>query len=239
MSGHSKWATIRHKKGAADAKRGKLFSKFSKAIMTAVKEGGPDTDMNFALRLAIDKAKGANMPKDNIQRAIQRGQGISPTGAQLTEAVYEGMGPGGAAIIVEAQTDNPNRTITNLKTIFNKFGGNMDAQVKWMFERRGAVYVEDATGVEDKDAFELMLIDAGAEDIDRTGIRLSVISDLKDLSKVKAVVEDAGLEIEDAGIEYVPKEAAQLSAEDEVKLEEFIETLEEDDDVNSVYTNAA
>lgn len=237
MSGHSKWASIKHKKGAADAKRGKIFSKLSKAITVAARESGTDPDMNFSLRLAIDKAKAANMPKDNIERAIQKAAG-GGEGGDLSTAVYEGMGPGGAALVIEALTDNPNRTITNLKTIFNKRGGNIDAKIMWMFDRKGVVHVEDASGVEDKDAFELALIDAGAEGISRSGSRMSVVCEVPDLQKVSEAMKAAELAIESAGLEYVAKDEVQLSAEDEVKLEGFIEALEDDDDVEAVYTNA-
>lgn len=238
MSGHSKWASIKHKKGAADAKRGKIFSKLSKAITVTAREGGTDPDMNFSLRLAIDKAKAANMPKDNIDRAIQKAAG-GGEGGDLTTAVYEGMGPGGCALIIEAVTDNTNRTISSLKGIFNKRGANIDAKVMWMFDRKGVVHVENASSIEDKDVFELALIDAGAEDISRADNRLSVICDISELQKVSEAVKAAGLEIESAGLEYVAKDEVQLSAEDEAKLGDFIEALEDDDDVEAVYTNAA
>lgn len=238
MSGHSKWASIKHKKGAADAKRGKIFSKLSKAITVCAREGGADPGTNFSLRLAIDKAKAANMPKDNIERAIQKAVGGSE-GEALKTAVYDGMGPGGAAIIVEAVTDNVNRTIASVKTIFNKRGGNIEAKVLWMFDRKGAVHVEDASSIEDKDTFELELIDAGAEDISFEGSRLLVVSGIKDLQKVADAVKSSGLNIESAGLEYIAKDAIPLSEEDERKLADFIEAMEDDDDVDSVYTNAA
>lgn len=238
MSGHSKWASIRHAKGKVDAKRGKAFSKLSKTISVCAREGGADPAMNFSLRLAIDKAKAANMPKDNIERAIARGQGIGEGGA-LQTAIYEGMGPGGAAILVEAVTDNTNRTITNIKIIFNKRGGNIGAKVKWMFDRKGVVNIQDSSKIKDQDDFDLKLIDAGVEDMEREGDFLSIICDIKALSDVINVVETEELEIENSGIEYIAKEEVKLSGDDEEKLANFIEALEEDDDVSAVYTNAA
>ena len=238
MSGHSKWHSIRHKKGAADAQRGALFSKLSKAITVSAREGGADPVMNFGLRLAIEKAKAANMPKENIERAVQKGAG-GGDGDNLTTAVYEGMGPGGAALMIEAVTDNTNRTIASIKTIFNKRGGNIDAKVAWMFERKGVVHVEDASSVEDRDQLELALIDAGAEDISYDGNRMSVVSEVQDLNAVSDAVKELSLTIESAGLEYIAKDQVQLSEEDEEKLGAFIEALEDDEDVNAVYTNAA
>jgi YebC/PmpR family DNA-binding regulatory protein len=238
MSGHSKWHSIRHAKGKADAKRGKVFSKLSKAISVCAREGGPDPVMNFSLRLAIDKAKAANMPKDNIERAISRGQG-GGEGQVLQTAVYEGMGPGGAAILVEAVTDNLNRTIANVKIIFNKGGGNMDAKVMWMFDRKGVVRARGVDELESRDTFELALIDAGADNIEFHNNELFVTSAVKHLSSVILAVNNSGLDVQDSGIEYIAKDAAKLSGDDEEKLENFIEALEDEEDVSAVYTNAA
>lgn len=238
MSGHSKWATIKRKKGAADAKRGQAFSKLSKTITVCAREGGTDPVMNFSLRLAIEKAKAANMPKDNIERAIQKAAGTGE-GGQLATAVYEAMGPGGVAIVIEALTDNPNRTVTNVKNIVNKRGGNVEAKVLWMFERKGVAYVEDVAAISDWDSFELSLIDAGAEDIARSDDQVRVISSVKDLKAVTDALTASGLTVESAGIEYVAKNTTELSAEQEEKLQEMVEALEEDEDVNGVYTNAA
>lgn len=238
MSGHSKWATIRHKKGAADAKRGKTFSKLSKMISVAVKEGGEDPDMNFALRLAVDKAKAANMPKDNIERAIDRGAGRSG-GDVLSTVVYEGMGPGGVALVIEAVTDNTNRTIANVKTILNKRGANPEAKVLWQFDQKAVVRVEDASAIAGNDDVELSFIDAGAEDLDWDGQALQLIGDRAALQALEQAAKDAGLEVENAGLAYVAKDTISLASEDEEKLIDLIDALEEDDDVNSVYTNAA
>ncbi len=245
MSGHSKWASIKHKQGAADAKRAQAFTKLANMITVAAREGGGDMDSNFSLRLAVDKAKGANMPKDRIARAIARGTGEGSEAGALETAVYEGMGPGGAALLVEALTDNRNRTIANIKGIFNRRGGNLEAKVKWMFERKGVVHTSlpqlwgSQEGADEKDAFELALIEAGAEEISRDENRISVISAISDLQNVEKAVRSAGLAIEGAGLEYVAKQETKISKEDENKLAGFIEALEEDDDVSAVYTNAA
>lgn len=238
MSGHSKWASIRHKKGAADAKRGKIFSKISKAITVTVKEGGDDPSMNFSLRLMIDKARQANMPKDNIERAIARGSGVGGEGT-LEIAVYDGMGPGGASLIIETVTDNTNRTYGNVKTIFNKQGGNMDAKVMWQFERKGAVRVADASSVGDRDSFELELIDLGAQEINWEDGGLEIISAISSLQKIEEAIKSSELEVESAALEYIAKDQLQISPEDEQKLEKFIELLDDDDDVTNVFTNAA
>ncbi len=238
MSGHSKWASIRHKKGAADAKRGKAFSKLAKLISVAAREGS-DPSMNFSLRLAIDRAKAANMPKDNIERAIKRGAGTGDGGA-LETAVYECMGPGGVSMLIVALTDNTNRAYTNIKTISNKNGGNMDAKVKWQFSQKGIVRVDDITGVEDRDTIELGLIDAGAEDIDwDEEAGLIVTSEVKDLKKVSDAARELELTVSSAGLEYVPDTMIELTDEQGSKLMRFIDALEDDDDVDSVYTNAA
>lgn len=238
MSGHSKWASIKHKKGAADAKRGKLFSKLAKAITVAARTGGSDQAMNFGLRLAIEKAKQANMPKDNIERAIARGSGEGADGVILETALYEAMGPGGSSILIEALTDNKNRTLASIKTICNKNGGNLDAKILWQFDRKGVVRVEDVSGIEDRDTFELELIEAGAEDLSWDE-GLEVIGTLSDLQALEAAVSGAGLIVGSAEPEYIAKDKLQLSEEDEGKLMGLLELLDDDDDVNAVFTNAA
>ncbi len=234
MSGHSKWHTIRHKKGAADAKRGKIFSKLSKAISVAARDG-VDPSMNFTLRLAIEKAKQANMPKDNIERAIARGSGAGD-GVQLQTVVYEGMAPGGISIIVEAVTDNVNRTFGNIRTIFNKYGGNLDAKVMWQFERKGVVRADSAE-VDNRDDFELELIEAGADDISwNEGIE--VIGNLSALQEMENVIRGAEISVASAEPEYVATDKVELSDEAGEKLSMFLEMLDEDDDVTNIYTNA-
>ena len=237
MSGHSKWASIKHKKGAADAKRGKLFSKLAKAITVAVRSGGADEAMKFSLRLAVDKAKQANMPKENIERAVARGLGDSGEG-DLTTAVYEAMGPGGAALLIEVLTDNTNRSLTNVKTVLNKSGANPDAKVMWQFERKGVVRVDDVSSTDDRDVAELALIDAGAQDISWDD-GLEVVGELSDLQTLEKAVSELGLKVTSAEPEYVASDVMQLSEEDEKKLGELIEKLDDDDDVQNVYTNAA
>ncbi len=237
MSGHSKWHNIAQKKGLADAKRGKIFSKLAKAITVSVKSGGADLSSNFALRLATNKAKQANMPKDNIERAIARGTGAGGAGA-LDTIVYEGLAPGGAAVIVEVLTDNKNRALTNIKNIFNKNGGNIDVKVMWQFKKRGVIRVEDASMVSNQGEFELTLIEAGAEDIDWSN-GLEVISELADLQSIERAVSEAGLQVVSAEPEYIAKDKIVLSEMDEEKLRKFIELLDDDDDVDNIYTNAA
>jgi YebC/PmpR family DNA-binding regulatory protein len=237
MSGHSKWATIKHKKGAADAKRGKIFSKLAKAIAVAARDGD-DPAMNFSLRVVIDKAKAANMPKDNIERAIARGSGKDGS-AQLESVVYEAMGPGGASMIIEGVTDNTNRTFTNVKTIVNKNGGNMDAQVMWQFERKGVVRAEELPEEFDKDTVELALIDAGAEDLTIEDGQLEVVAGLGDLQALEKAVTELGIKVSSAEPEYVADNMIELDESKEKKLMNVLELLDEDDDVSNVYTNVA
>jgi YebC/PmpR family DNA-binding regulatory protein len=240
MSGHSKWASIKHKKGAADAKRGKIFSKLAKLIMVATKDGGADLGTNFSLRLLVDKAKKANMPKDVIERAIAKGSGATADGAQMIAGVYEAMGPGGAAIVIETLTDNTNRTLGNVKTIISKRGGNFGAKVLWMFEQKGVIRVENVVDVENVDAretLELALIEAGAEDINFNE-GLTVITAIGDLKAVVEALKELGLDAGNAGIEYLAKDALSISEENEEKLFAMMEAVEDDDDVTNVYTNA-
>lgn len=237
MSGHSKWASIKHKKGAADAKRGKVFSKLAKLITVAAKEGGGDLSMNFGLRLLVDKAKKANMPKDNIERAIARGTGEGAEGEQMVEAVYEAMGPGGSAIVIETLTDNTNRTLGNVKTIVTKKGGNFGAKVLWMFEKKGVARVEIVPEGDVRDELELALIEAGAEEIEYED-GMTVICAVADLKNIVDALAENGIETSGAGLEYIAKDTLNLSAGDEEKLFSLMEAIEEDDDVSNVYTNA-
>jgi YebC/PmpR family DNA-binding regulatory protein len=235
MSGHSKWATIKRAKGAADAKRGKLFSKLAKNIAVAVRVGGStDANFNFKLRIAIDKAKAAAMPADNIERAIKRGAG---EGKEAIESVvYEGYGPSGSALIVEAVTDNKNRTTQTMRNSFNKFGGRMGEQgsVAWMFESKGQILLEKQPGTED---LGLELIDIGAEDIKETNEGLEVYTLPIDLEKVKKYIEDKGLKILDAEVIMKPNQSVDLSEEDAKKVHDLIALLEDDDDVMNVHSN--
>jgi YebC/PmpR family DNA-binding regulatory protein len=238
VSGHSKWSTIKHKKGAADAKRGKLFSKLSRAIMVAAKEGGPDPGSNLALQNAIEKARSYSMPKDNIERAIAKGAGEGADGASFETVVYEGYGPEGVAVIVEALTDNRNRTASDVRHLFSKHGGNLGATgaVAWQFERRGVVLV-DADGV-DEDELVLAAADAGAEDVELDGTTFVVSASPDDLSAVRQALEGAGYALESAGLSMVPKTTVAIADESTAKqVVRLVEGLEENDDVQDVYAN--
>jgi YebC/PmpR family DNA-binding regulatory protein len=238
MSGHSKWHNIQKKKGAADARRGSLFTKLSKAVTVAVREGGGDPSFNFSLRIAIDAAKAANVPKDNIEKAIKRGTGEIESG-QIDEVVYEGFGPAGVAVLIKCLTDNRNRTVAEVKTIVNKREGTFanPGSVSWMFDRKGVVALTDVDQITDRDAFELAVIDAGAEDIIESDGVMQVVSEISDLQSVLKAVEALGMKVEGAGIEFLAKDPVDLSEQDSEKLEKFIDALDENDDVDTVYTN--
>src|SRR5881227_3679704 len=205
MSGHSKWSSIKHKKGAADKKRGVLFSKLSRALIVAARKGGGDPSANLALQNAVEKAKSYSMPKDNIERAIARGSGADADANAYETVVYEGYGSGGVAILVEALTDNRNRTASDVRSAFSKHDGNLGATgaVAWQFERRGIVLV-DADGV---DEAELVLVsaDAGADDVERDGSTYQVSSTPDSLTAVRQAIESAGFAVESAGLSMVPK----------------------------------
>ena len=238
MSGHSKWSTIKHKKGAADARRGKLFSKLSRAIMVAAKEGGSDTASNMALQNAIEKARSYSMPKDNIERAIAKGTGEGTDGSTFETVVYEGYGPDGVAVIVEALTDNRNRTASDVRHLFTKFGGNLGATgaVAWQFERRGIVLVP-ADGV-DEDELVLAAADAGAEDVERDGSTFVVSSAPEELAQVREALEAAGLALESVGLSMVPKTTVAIADESTARqVVRLVEGLEDSDDVQDVYAN--
>ncbi len=238
MSGHSKWSTIKHKKGAADAKRGKLFSKLSRAIMVAAREGGGDPATNLALQNAIEKARSYSMPKDNIERAIAKGTGEGDDGSTYETVVYEGYGPDGVAVLVEALTDNRNRTASEVRHAFSKNGGNLGATgaVAWQFERRGVVLV----GVEGADEDELLLVvaDAGADDVERDGDLFQVMCPPEQLTAVREAIADASLTVESAELSMVPKSTVAIQDETTArKVVRLVEGLEESDDVQGVYAN--
>lgn len=236
MSGHSKWHNIALKKGKTDAKKAGVFSKLVRLIVVAAREGGGDPAMNFRLRMAIDKAKEANVPKDNIDRAVARGSGNGEEG-RLETVVYEAMGPGGAALLVEAITDNRNRTNGNLRSLMTKHGLNPEAKVMWQFEHKGVVRSDKLDAITNWDDFELAMIEAGADDIIR-GDGLQIICSISLLQKMAEAVKAAGVEVSSAELEYVAKEALSLDDATGQKLASAIETIEEDDDVSAVYTNA-
>ena len=238
VSGHSKWSTIKHKKGAADAKRGKLFTKLSRAIIVAAKEGGADPTGNLALQNAIEKAKSYSMPKDTIERAIARGAGTDADAAAFETVVYEGYGPDGVAVLVEALTDNRNRTASDVRHTFSKHGGNLGTTgaVAWLFERRGVVLV-DAEGA-DEDELMLAAAEGGADDVERDGDVFQVSSAPEVLTAVREAIEAAGIEIESAELTMVPKTTVEVADESSAKkLIRLIEELEDNDDVQDVSAN--
>jgi YebC/PmpR family DNA-binding regulatory protein len=238
VSGHSKWSTIKHKKGAADAKRGQLFSKLSRAIMVAAKEGGADPASNLALQNAIEKARSYSMPKDNIERAIAKGAGEDGEGSAFETVVYEGYGPEGVAVLVEALTDNRNRTASEVRHQFSKHGGNLGSTgaVAWQFDRRGVVLV-DATGVDEEELL-LAAADAGADDVTSDGNMLQVSSSPELLAVVRSALEQAGYRIESAELSMVPKTTVAISDEAIARrIVRLVEGLEESDDVQDVYAN--
>ncbi len=238
MSGHSKWSTIKHKKGAADAKRGKLFTKLSKAIIVAAKEGGPDPAANLSLQNAVEKAKSYSMPKDTIERAIARGAGTDADAAAYETIVYEGYGPDGVAVLVEALTDNRNRTASDVRHTFAKHGGNLGTTgaVAWLFERRGVVLV-DGDSV-DEDELTLAAAEGGADDVERDGTVFQVSSAPESLSAVRDAIEAAGIEVQSAELTMIPKTTVEVAEEAAAKkLIRLIEELEDNDDVQDVSAN--
>jgi YebC/PmpR family DNA-binding regulatory protein len=237
MSGHSKWSSIKHKKGAADAKRGQLFSKLTRAIIVAAREGGPDPDGNATLATAIQKARDNSMPKENIERAIARGSGAAAEGESYETVSYEGYGDGGVAVFVEALTDNRNRTAAEIRHIFAKHDGNLGTSgaVAWLFERKGVVIVP---GSVDEDELTLVAADGGAEDVEADGSGYEVISAPEELAIVRAALENAGIAFESAELTMLPK--TTVGVEDEAtakKLLRLMDALEENDDVQAVYAN--
>jgi YebC/PmpR family DNA-binding regulatory protein len=234
MSGHSKWATTKRQKGAADAKRGAIFTKLAKAITVAAKLGGGDAETNFRLRLAMDKAKSANMPKDNIERAVKRGTG-ELTGGIIESVSYEGFGPGGSAFIIEALTDNRNRTSAAVKHILTKYGGSLGSpnSVMRLFDQKGIIRIKQID-----DNLELELIDAGCQDIVREDEGVTIYTVPADLKKIKDFLENKKIEVEYAEIELVAKEKKQVSTDEDEKIQKLMADLEDDEDVNNYYTNA-
>jgi YebC/PmpR family DNA-binding regulatory protein len=238
VSGHSKWSSIKHKKGAADAKRGKLFSKLSRAIIVAAREGGGDPMNNLALANAIEKARSYSMPKDNIDRAVAKGTGADADASEFETIVYEGYGPNGVAVIVEALTDNRNRTASDVRHVFAKNDGNLGTAgaVTWLFERRGVVLVS-AEGV-DEDELMLAAAEGGAEDVSLDGSTFQVTSAPEDLSGVRQAVEDAGFAVDSAELTMVPKTTVEVADESAAKkILRMIDQLEDNDDVQDVYAN--
>jgi YebC/PmpR family DNA-binding regulatory protein len=236
MSGHSHWATIKHKKGAIDAKRGKLFSKLSRAIIIAARHGGGDPEMNLKLRYAIDKARSVSMPKDNIERAIKRGTG-EMEGMTFEEIVYEGYGPGGVAIMVEVLTDNRNRTAGEIRKTFDRAGGKMGSagNVAFMFERKG-VFSIDAKAV-DEDTLMGIALDAGADDIKRSGSTFEVTCEPTLFNQVQEALKKNNLTPLVAEISQVPKVPVDVDVETGKKVLRLMDALDDNDDVQNVYSN--
>jgi YebC/PmpR family DNA-binding regulatory protein len=236
MSGHSKWSSIKHKKGAADAKRGKLFSKLARAITVAARDGGGDTTGNPALATAVQKAREASMPKDKIQKAIDVGTGAGADSAAIERILYEGYGPAGVAVLVEALTDNRNRASAEIRHAFSSHGGSLGepGSVAWIFEKKGAVVV-DASRYDEDDL--MPAIDAGAEDVREEDDRLRVLCEPSDLTAVREALEAAGIEIESATIATEPKSTVELKGHDAERMLKLLDTLDDQDDVDEVFAN--
>jgi len=236
MSGHSKWSSIKHKKGKVDAQRGKIFTKLIREITVAAREGGGDPVGNARLRTAIAAARAANMPADNIKKAIQKGTGELP-GVTYEQAAYEAYGPGGAAILIEALTDNKNRAVAEIRHILSRFNGNMGEAgcVNWMFTKQGFIQVE-AVGV-DEDSLMLTALDAGATDVKREGTTYDIYTEPGDLENIRAAVEKAGVAIASAEVAMIPQSTVKLEEKQAGQMLKLMEALEDHDDVQKVYAN--
>lgn len=233
MSGHSKWATTKRAKASTDAKRGALFTKLANIITVAAREKGGDLNSNFNLRMAVEKAKAANMPKDNIEKAIKRGTG-ELAGGQIEELYYEGIGPVNSQFIIKTLTDNKNRSAAEIRHLFSKHGGSLGS-VMWNFNKKGVIRIADfRLQIAD---LELELIEFGAQDIIQEDEGITIITEISDLQNVNKFLEDKEIKSESAEIEYMAKEESQAKEEDKEKLEKFIDALEENEDVSDYYTN--
>jgi YebC/PmpR family DNA-binding regulatory protein len=237
MSGHSKWSTIKRKKGAADAKRGKIFTKLIKEITISAREGGGDPSANPRLRLAVDNAKSANMPADNIDRAIKKATG-ELAGVTYYELTYEGYGPGGVAVLVEVATDNKNRTVAAVRHAFTKYGGSMgeNGSVAWMFDRKGIITMPAQNKTED-DIMDIVL-ETGAEDLQSEDEFFEVQTSLETFEPVRKALVAKNLEIENASLQWIAKNIVNVGGDEAEKVMKLIEALEESDDVQNVFSNA-
>lgn len=235
MSGHNKWSTIKHKKGAADAKRGKIFTKIIKELTVAAKMGGGDPDANPRLRTAIDKAKSENMPKDNIERAIKKGSG-GLEGVNYEETTYEGYGPGGVAVLVEVMTDNRNRTVSDVRSIFSKCNGNMGEAgcVAWLFDKKGLIVYPKST---DFDALFEAALEAGADDVTDEEGQIEVVTDPSAFIEVREALEKAGFKHESAEVTMIPQTMVKLDGKQAESMLKLMDRLEDNDDVQNVYAN--
>jgi YebC/PmpR family DNA-binding regulatory protein len=239
MARHSKWHNIQKRKGAVDAKKAVVFSKLAKAI-SAASRGGGDPAFNFQLRMAVDAAKAVNMSKDNIDRAIKRGTGESGD-AVIEEVVYEGFGPGGIALLVRCLTDNRARTVADLKYLASKNGGSLggSGSVMWLFDKKAVITVADVSLIKDRDAFELAVIDAGAQDIQDNEGALQIVGEVANLKKIVEAVEGLGVKVDGADIEYLAKDPVAVADPAVVSaLDALVEVLDEYDDVDAVFTNS-
>ncbi len=237
MSGHSKWATIKRSKAANDAKRGQVFTKFGHEIMIAVRKGGPDPDSNFSLRLVLDRARRANMPKDNIERAIKRGSGELGDGVELNEYMYEGYGPHGTAIMVQTLTDNKNRTVSEVRHCFARYNGNLgsDGCVAWMFSRKGYVAIDP--GDNDPEEVALETIDAGAEDVEIGDEIVEVYTQVKDFAAVREALSATSYQVVEERIAWIPQSSQTLPEKETLQTMKLLEALEDMDDVQEVFSN--
>lgn len=237
MSGHSKWSTIKRKKAVADTKRGKIFTKLIKEITIAARQGGGDPGANPRLRLAIDNAKSANMPSDNIERAIKKATG-ELEGVNYIELTYEGYGPGGIALLIESVTDNKNRTVADVRHILSKHGGSLGetGSVAWMFDRKGIITVV-AEGKSEDEVMEVVL-EAGAEDFQTEDDFYEVTTAVEDFEEVRKALQNSNFNIENASLQWIAKNTVSVSGENAEKVIKIIDALEDNDDVQNVYTNA-
>ena len=241
MSGHSKWHNIQAKKGKADKTRSGMFTKISRMITVASQQGGGDIEVNFALRMAVQKAKDINMPKDNIERAIKRGTGELDDSAQLHEVLYEGFGPGGVAVMVEAVTDNNNRTASEIKHIFNKQGASLGGpgSVQWQFEHKAVVRFtpDKKTSIQNWDEAQLAFMDAGVDDIRESDDGVELFGPKESFKSIMEIIESYAIEPDDTGLQWVAKEDMVVDTETSKKVQTFYDALDELDDVKDVYTN--
>jgi len=236
MAGHSKWANIRHRKAAQDAKRGKIYTKLAREITVAAREGGGDPEKNPRLRAAIEKARKFNMPKENIERAIKRGTG-ELQGESYEEITYEGYGPGGVAVIVKCLTDNRNRTASEVRHVFSKYGGNLGTSgcVSYLFNRKGVIIVD--AGKYDEETVMMAAIEGGAEDVVREEDKFVIYTEPSELEQVRKAVVDAGIEVEEAKLDLIPTTTTRVEGETAQKVLKLLMALEDLDDVQEVYSN--
>lgn len=237
MAGHSKWAQIKRKKAVADAKKGKIFTKLIREITIAARQGGGNPEGNPRLRLAIEQARAANMPMENIERAIKKATG-ELEGSQYEEIIYEGYGPGGVAILIEAVTDNKNRTVSELRHLFSRHGGRLaeSGSVNWMFQRKGIITIEKSKINEDD--LIMLVLDAGADDVVTETDYYEVQTSLENFEKVRRALIEKGIEVESASLQYVPQSLMKIDGKENETALKLLEVLEDHDDVQNVYTNA-